>query len=532
MKNNLNKNIESTNKKKLDTLKTQNSNILYKSYNNKKNKKKAYHSINNKELSDIKSIVKTSVEKIYDLFNLQEMKENSKILSRKASEITQLRNTLNDIENLNSTTIKKNEDSKFMKTDMNFKINNYLTVSNKNKNIPDGGIHTTLNYLEDEISYLHKRFKKNEIKKNNLNTLNNMYNLKKSKIKKKKLKKNNSSGSNFIKNKSDIKNNIIMSTSKTTKKSSSISDNDFLFFHSKRLLPINFEENKYNIITNCTNNKNDEMINDMTDKSIIVNTRYKKSDVKNNNYNNTIIPTRISHINKEEETMNNDFISNQSKDIKNNRDSKNSFKNNSEKKKKFIFLKRTKTKKNNEGCCDENTKNLFFSQQISKTNFHPSHSRVNSCNFNGEKYEFLGGVPKSGDKNYDIDYSPETENDLKLKKNDSKKSNLCINTKLDKTQTKNKKDKDNFNKNDKDINNKYINTTNKLVNINNILISGSNSTQCLSSQYKPDNKIKLLKNNKNKGFDKINSYYLLLESDIKNNVFSRNKKKNGNYKNK
>ena len=36
MKNNLNKNIESTNKKKLDTLKTQNSNILYKSYNNKK----------------------------------------------------------------------------------------------------------------------------------------------------------------------------------------------------------------------------------------------------------------------------------------------------------------------------------------------------------------------------------------------------------------------------------------------------------------------------------------------------------------
>ena len=59
--------------------------------------------------------------------------------------------------------------------------------------------------------------------------------------------------------------------------------------------------------------------------------------------------------------------------------------------------------------------------------------------FNGEKYEFLGSVPKSKNKNYDIDYSPETENDMKLKKNDSKKSNLCINTKLDKTQTKNKK---------------------------------------------------------------------------------------------
>ena len=67
--------------------------------------------------------------------------------------------------------------------------------------------------------------------------------------------------------------------------------------------------------------------------------------MKNNNYNNTIIPTRISHINKEEETMNNDIISNQYKDKKINRDSKNIFKNNSEKKKKFIFLKRTKTKK-------------------------------------------------------------------------------------------------------------------------------------------------------------------------------------------
>ena len=527
MKNNLNKILENSNIKNKDSFKSQNSNLLYKSYNITTNRIKPFDIINNKELSDIKSIVKNSVEKIYNLFNLQEMKENQKS-SRKTNEIPQLRSTLSDIENINNTTIKKNHDNKkFIKADMNFKINNYLTVVNKNKNLPEGSIHVTLNNLEDEISYLHKKFKKNETKKNNLNTLNNIYNLKKSKNKDKKLKKNNSSNSNLIKIKNDIKNNIIMTSSKATKKST-ISDNDYAFFNSKRFSPINFEENKYNIITNYSNNKNDEIVNNMTDKSIFVNTIYKKRDMNNNNdnhnYNNTIIPTRISHINKEEETMtmNNDGNINQSKETKINRDSINKSKNNSEKKKKYIFLKRTKNKKNNDDCEENKTKNIFSSQQKSKTktNFHLLHSKVNNNNnSNGIKEEFLGDDPKVDNKNYDIDYLPETENDIKDKKTNL---NININTKLDKKQNNYKKDKvKDIIVNKREKQNKYIQTTNKLVNINNILISGTNNTpKYLSPNFKSNNKLKVLKN---KGLGKSNSYYLFLESDIKNNIFSRNK---------
>jgi hypothetical protein len=270
----------------------------------------------------------------------------------------------------------------------------------------------------------------------------------------------------------------------------------------------------------------------MTDKSIIVNTKFKRGEMNNiNNYNYTIIPTKVSHINKEEETMNNDGITNQYKDIKINKDSKIKVKNNSEKKKKYIYLKRTKKKKNNEGC-DEKSKNIFLSQQKSKTSL-LSNSRVNSYNFYETKEDFFRKDQKLSEQNYDIDYSPEVENDIKIKKNNSKNSNLCINTKLSKTQTNNKHDKDNFNKKDiKDLNiinserqNKYIHTANKLVNINNILISGTKNLQYLSPKTKSDNKLKISKNNKHKGFEKSNSYYLLLESDFKKNIFSRNKKR-------
>ena len=65
----------------------------------------------------------------------------------------------------------------------------------------------------------------------------------------------------------------------------------------------------------------------------------------NNNY--IIKPTRISHINKESEaTLTNDIIDNQSKEIKNIFDSRNLNNNSSEKRKKYMFLKRTKTKNN------------------------------------------------------------------------------------------------------------------------------------------------------------------------------------------
>ena len=540
MKNNVNKNSENSNKKHKDSIKSQNSNILYKAYNNKKNKIKTNNNINSKELSDIKSIVKNSVEKIYDLFSLQEMKENSKIISRKSNEINQLKSSLSNLGNLNNTTIKYNEDLKdkknIMKTNITFKINNYLSVLNKNKQTTEELNSGTITPLDDEITYLHKKCKKNETQKSSANNLSNVYNLKKNK--KKELKKNNSSNYNYIKNKNDIRTNILMSSSKN--KNSNILENDYLFFNTKDLLPINFEDTKYNILNEFTNLKSEETNNYVGDKSIVVNTKYKKSDTNKNNF--IIKPTKISHINREEETITNDGRLNLSKDIKINKDSRNRSKNNSEKRKKYMFLRRSKTK-NTADNEDKKSKKLIFSQKKSKTKYNLSNSRVNSYNLYKTKDDaYLKKDHILIDNNDDMEFINNLENkynkpetDLKKSKNNSKKSNLCINTKADKLKNNNfilSNKKNNFNKKDLNINisrqNNYIQTANKLVNINNLLISGTNSPKYLFQKCKSDHKLKLSTNNKNKSkeLNKSNSnFLLLLESDTKSSIFSRNKKR-------
>ena len=200
MRNNLNKNIEMNQKRYKDSLKQQKQNILYKSYNYKQNKIKTKNSINTQELSDIKSIVKNSVEKIYDLFNLQEMKESSRILSKKSNEINSFKNNLNINENEEKALFRYNEednkikDKKFMKTNITFKINNYLSVLNKNKNEPndDNNNGTLTNCLEDENSYIQKKYKIKENPENYyISNSSNNYNNKKIKKKKIKIKKKN-----------------------------------------------------------------------------------------------------------------------------------------------------------------------------------------------------------------------------------------------------------------------------------------------------------------------------------------------------
>ena len=540
MKNNVNKNLESSNKKQKDSAKSQNSNILYKAYNNKKNNIKTNNNINSKELSDIKSIVKNSVEKIYDLFSLQKMKENSKIISRKSNELNQLKNSIINFGNLNNTTIKYNEDLKdkknIMKTNITFKINNYLSVLNKNKQTVEEFNNGTITPLDDEITYLHKKYKKNEMQKISANNLSNVYNLKKNKNKE--LKKNNSSNYNYIKNKNDIRTNILMSSTKN--KNSNILENDYLFY-TKDFLPINFEDNKHNIFNEFTNLKSEETNNYINNKSIIVNTKYKKSDINKNNF--IIKPTKISHINREEETITNDGRLNLSKDIKINKDSRNSYKNNSEKRKKYMFLRRSKTKNTADNNEDKKSKKLIFSQKKSKSKYNLSNSRVNSYKLYKTKDDaYLKKDHILIDNDYDMEFINNLENkykkpetDLKKSKNNSKKSNLCINTKTDKLKNNNfilSNKKNNFNKKDLNINisrqNNYIQTSNKLVNINNLLISGSNNPKYLFQKCKSDHKLKLSTNNKNKSKDlnKSNSnLLLLLESDTKNSIFLRNKKR-------
>ena len=172
--------IEMNPKKYKDGLKQQKQNILYKSYNEKHNKMKTKKSINTQELSDIKSIVKDSVEKIYDLFNLQEMKENSRILSRKSSDINSFKDNFKINENEEKTISKYNEknnnnikdNKKFMKANITFKINNYLSVLNKNKNegYDDG---TITNCFEDEKSYLQKKYRLKDNQENNITNNSN-----------------------------------------------------------------------------------------------------------------------------------------------------------------------------------------------------------------------------------------------------------------------------------------------------------------------------------------------------------------------
>ena len=165
MKNN-NKKKEKTQNILKDSFNSPNQNKLYKSFNDKKRNKIHLNSnIDTQELTDIKLIVKNSVEKIYDLFNLQEMKNNSKIISRK----------LHDINTVKDKTIKYNEDNyspksdnNFMKTNITFKINNYLSVLNKNKNGVNEINNGTTNTVEDENSYFHKKYKKIEMQENSI----------------------------------------------------------------------------------------------------------------------------------------------------------------------------------------------------------------------------------------------------------------------------------------------------------------------------------------------------------------------------
>ena len=396
-----------------DSFNTPKQNKLYKSFNDKKrNKIHLNNNIDTQELTDIKLIVKNSVEKIYDLFNLQEMKSNSRIISRKSHEINSVKDK----------TIKYNEDNyssksdNFMKTNITFKINNYLSVLNKNKNGENEINNGTTNTVEDENSYFHKKYKKNEMQENSTNNIKNAYNLKKNK--KKELKKNYTSNTNYIINKNDIKKNILISSKNKKRKNNKNIDKEkncsYLFLSPQKKSEINNEDKRFNNINEDKKSKNEESNNNnISDKSIIVNTKIKKNDMNKSNNNYIIKPTRISHINKESEaTITNDIID-KSKEIKNIFDSRNLSNNSSEKRKKYMFLKRTKTKNNTDIEEQNMKKKLIFSQQKSKTKSQLSNSKTKNLNLYSTREEFyLRKQNKLNDKE-DILYSKDFENNYK-----------------------------------------------------------------------------------------------------------------------
>ena len=572
MKNNLNKNTDSSQKKFKESLKSSNQNILYKSYNDKKNRLKENNNIiNNQELSDIKSIVKNSVEKINDLFSLQEMKQNnSKILSRKSNEIKSIKNyfdkdnnTKNNIKTIvkceeeatNSSSTKANK--KIMKTNITFKINNYLNVLNKSKNCLNNAVNYR-NYVNYGI-YSDNSNSKNNIKnyltqKNSNNDINNTnntninstninntnlnntsnkshighnLNLKKNN-KKKDIKKNNIS--NY---KTNIKSNILMGIK--NKKLNTKINNEYLFLSPK----INKEKNKYYFFNEDLNGKNEEINNNLTEKSIVVNTRYKQNETNKKNYE--IKPMKISHINKEiEPTITNE---NQSKDSKNktNKSNKSTKSYNFEKRKKFIFLKRAKTKSDiNENLVKKKKKKLIFSQKNSKKKYQLANSRINNY-YNTNFYHTGDGFyPKKRDK---FDINSDVDNDDALYINEINdyinRYNECENRNIN----NNSQQKDLNNKVDNELNynyslsngksnkngivsitkeDKFIQTTSRLENINNLLISPASSGSGLDSEYKishhlskkckSDNKLKISKKYNNKNNKETSTIFLNLES--------------------
>ena len=580
MKNNLNKNTEISQKKFKESLKSSNQNILYKSYNDKKNRFKENNNIINKqELSDIKSIVKNSVEKINDLFNLQEMKDNSKISSRKSNEIKSIKNYFDkDNSNKNNikTLIKCDEDTtnnsskklnkKIMKTNITFKINNYLNVLNKSKNCLNNAVNYR-NYVNYGIysdnpnsknninNYLTQKNSTNDINNTNntnvnstnvnntnLNNTSNKghaghnLNLKKNN-KKKDIKKNNIS--NY---KNNIKSNILMGI-KNRKLKTKI-NNEYLFLSPK----INKDKNKFYFFNDDLNGKNEEINNknNLTEKSIVVNTRYKQNE--NNKKTYIIKPMKISHINKEiESTLTNE---NQSKDSKNktNKSNKSNKSYNSEKRKKYIFLKRTKTKNDISDDQDKKKKKkLIFSQKNTKKKYPFANSRINNYYNNNFFNTGEGYYPKKRDK-YNINYNSDGDNDVILNINDFNdylnRYNQCENNNNDLQQKvlSNKIDNElNYNyspSNDKNNENdifsvtkedKGTQTSSRFENINNLLISPVSSGSGIDSKYKishhlskkckSDNKLKISKKYNNYKNNKETNPILL---NLENKVISRN----------
>ena len=504
MKSNLKKSKESTQNKFKDTLNSQNKNTFNITYKDKKRNKN--HNINNiinaQELSDIKTIVKNSVEKIYDLFNLQEMKNNTKILSRKSNDINliksnYIKNDDNDIKAINKYKRDNNnlkDENQFMKTNITFKINNYLSVLNKNKNDTNELNHGIINTLEDENSYLKKKYK-DEILENKIYNIsnNNAYKLKKNNNKNE-FQKSITSKTNYSKNKNDIKNNF--NSSKINKKNNYDidKDNDYLFLIPKQNSKTNFDNGRY--LNDNINNKNDESNIYIRDKSIIVNTKYKKEDITKNNY--IIKPIKISHIHRViDSTIINDGIINQSKEINNNCDSKNKSNSNSEKRKKYMFLKRTKTKTNGENEEKIMNKHLFFSQKTSKTkNIFPNLKKDNFNLYNSKNEFQLRKINNNqiNENNDDFSYN---------KFENLKKNKLCLNSQNNNNKiNKNQQPKfpsSNINKNitiKKNINsnlskqNNYFQSLDKSISTNNIFFSNPNTPHYLSQKCKSDNKLR------------------------------------------
>ena len=572
MKNNLNKNNEISQKKFKESLKSSNQNILYKSYNEKKNRFKENNNIINKqELSDIKSIVKNSVEKINDLFNLQEMKDNSKLSSRKSNEIKSIKNYFdkdsskkNNIKTLKkydgdlTNNSNKKMNKKIMKTNITFKINNYLNVLNKSKNCLNNavnyrnyvnyGIYSDNSNSKNNINnYLTQKNSNNDINitnntninstnvnNTNLNNTTNKSNIGHNLNLKKNNKKKNIKKNNISNYKSNIKSNILMGIKNKKLKTK----NEYLFLSPK----INKDKNKYYFFNDDLNSKNEEINNNLTEKSIVVNTRYMQNE--NNKKNHIIKPMKISHINKEvESTITNE---NQSKDSKNktNKSNKSNKSYNSEKRKKYIFLKRTKTKNDiSEDQDKKKKKKLIFSQKNTKKKYQLA-NRINNYYNNNFYNTGEGFYPKKRDK-INININSDVDNDDFLNINDINDIKDYIN-KYNESENNNNDSEQKFlnNKIDNELNYNYspsndrnnkndifsitkedkgIQTTSRLDNLNNLLISPTSSgsgidseskiSHHLSKKCKSDNKLKISKKyNNNKNNKETNPILVNLES--------------------
>ena len=199
--------------------------------------------ISEKDCSDINSIVRNSVEKINDLLNSQEFNNNPK----------------------KSQTIKKEkENEKPMKTNFTFNINNFINVPNKNESMniinkkdryDDFVDDFWLDNENNKIKTNQKRQNNNKIKNRNINYSTNIHNSHNS---------NEKNMRNSIRKKKLFEEGINMQYSNNFKKN------------------INFSNFKggHNKIKKKTENEKD--------KSITVNTKYKKyntGEVNSNNLN-------------------------------------------------------------------------------------------------------------------------------------------------------------------------------------------------------------------------------------------------------
>ena len=442
--------------------------------------------ISEKECSDINSLVRTSVEKINDLLNSQEFNMNKK----------------------NQTTKSQKSKEKPMKTNFTFNINNFINVpNNNNKNESMNTVNKKQRYddLDDDFWITSNN------KDNNTNISNNENNKVKSSQKRNDNEKTKNRNINFgtnIHNPHNSNEKIFRNSVKKRKLfEEGINNNE-----NNNINIVNFAKNQKNKKKQKLSKENEK------DKSITVNTKYKKFNSGEDYLSQNRISFNNSLKNKNAD-MNNNIDKNKtlfkysvSDDISNNNINNN--KNNQKKKfspniisinslsdhqniTNFIF---NNTKANNNKFNNNHHTNIIKENINMNVNINNNKPKIKKQS-NKKYYKSPNNISinknykitKNNNNNFNEDYKPllftEEKNNINLNKNKSN-NNIFTKSHTNKNSEKNILKGINFNKNllNNDLNDFSRQTMNKIIKKENTCAGMDTKKKCGYSCDQRNNK--------------------------------------------